>query len=147
MRVLYGNEILKPPQAVFPWLAEPAKAMRWQRNVKGTEITANPPGVVGTTFTEVIEEDGNRLEMRGVITGFVRDRSIAFHLESKMHRVDVSYSLEGAGGTTRLTVDARIDWKFPINLLSIFLGGRMKTGITEQLKTEILELKKICESG
>ena len=145
MRIIYENEILKPPEVVFPWIAEPHKAMQWQMNVKGAEIIINQPEVVGTTFKEEIEEGGNSLEMRGVITRFIKDQIIAFHLESKMHGVDVSYSLEGVNKTTRVTVDARINWKFPINLLSIFIGRKMKRGIAEQLKTEIFELKRICE--
>jgi hypothetical protein len=35
MRIMYENEILKPPKAVFPWIAEPEKAIQWQKNVKG----------------------------------------------------------------------------------------------------------------
>ena len=147
MRIIYENEILKPPEVVFPWIAEPHKAMQWQKNVKGAEIIINKPEVVGTTFKEEIEEGGNSLEMRGVITKFIEDQIVAFHLESKMHEVDVSYSLEGVNKTTRVTVDARINWKFPINLLSLFIGRKMKRGIAEQLKTEIFELKKICESS
>ncbi len=110
MRIIYGNEILKPPEVVFPWIAEPDKAMQWQKNVKGAEIIINKPEVVGTTFKEEIEEGGNSLEMRGVVTRFIKDQLVAFHLESKMHKVDVSYSLEGVNRTTRVTVDASINW-------------------------------------
>jgi hypothetical protein len=147
MRITYANEICKTPEVVFPWIAEPDKAMQWQKNVKGGEILNQTPEMVGSTFTEVVEEDGKGLEMRGVITKFVEDQIIAFHLESKGHAVDVSYSLERADEATRLTVDARINWKFPLNLLSVFIGRKMKTGIAEQLKTEILELKRICETS
>jgi len=131
---------------VFPWIAEPNKALQWQKNVKGAEILSAKPGMVGTIFKEEIEEDGKGLEMRGVITKFVENQIVAFHLESKVHEVNVSYSLEGVNGVTRVTVDASIHWKFPLNLLSVFIGRKMKTGIAEQLKTEIFELKRICET-
>jgi len=146
MRITCATEILKPPEVVFPWIAEPDKAMQWQKNVKGGEIIVNKPEVVGTTFKEEIEEDGKSLEMDGMITKFVRNRMIGFRLESKIHRVDVSYSVEG-NETTKMTVDARINWKFPLNLLSIFIGNKMKLSITEQMEAEILELKRICETG
>ena len=71
MRITYANEILKPPEFVFPWIAEPDKAMQWQKNVKGGEIILSKPEVVGTTFKEEMEEDGNSLEMYGVITQFI----------------------------------------------------------------------------
>lgn len=147
MRITYANEIRKPPEFVFPWIAEPEKAMQWQKNVKGGEILISKPEVVGTTFKEVVEEGGGSLEMEGVITKFVRDQMIEFHLESKMHEVDVSYSLEGLNNHTKIMVDAKIHWKFPISLLSLFTGNKMKKGIAEQLESEILELKRICETG
>jgi hypothetical protein len=141
------DEICKTPEVVFPWIAEPGKAMQWQKNVKGGEILSQKPEMVGTTFKEEIEEDGQRLEMRGVITKFVEHQIVAFHLESKIHEVDVSYSLERVNEVTRVTVDATICWKFPLNLLSIFIRRKMKAGIAEQLKTEIFELKRLCETS
>ena len=144
MRITCSSEILKPPDSVFPWLAEPEKAMQWQKNVKGGEILIDMPEVVGTTFTEVVEEGGNSLEMRGVITQYARDRMIAFQLESRIHTVDVSYSLEESLKTTKITVDANIRWKFPLSFLSLFIGRKMKAGIARQMGSELRELKRIC---
>lgn len=147
MRIIYANKILKPPEIVFPWIAEPDKAMQWQKNVKGGEIIINKPEVIGTTFKEEIEEGGDSLEMYGVITRFIRDQIIEFHLESKIHNLDVSYSVEEFNKNTEIKVDARINWKFPMNLMSVFIGNKMKKGIAEQMESEILELKRICEAG
>ena len=71
MRIIYENEILRPPEIVFPWISEPEKAMKWQKNVKGGEIVINKPEIIGTTFNEVIEEDGKSLEMYGIITKYI----------------------------------------------------------------------------
>ena len=79
MRITYANEILKPPEFVFPWIAEPEKAMGWQKNVKGGEVIIKRPEVVGTTFKEEIEEGGNSLVMYGVITKYIRNQIIEFH--------------------------------------------------------------------
>ena len=147
MRITYANEILKPPEFVFPWIAEPDKAMQWQKNVKGGEIIINRPEVIGTTFKEEIEEGGKSLEMYGVITKYIRNQIIEFHLESKIHKLDVSYSVEELNKTTKIIVDARIRWKFPMNLMSILIGNNMKKGIAEQMESEILELKRICETS
>ena len=91
MRIFCSNEILKPPDLVFPWIADPEKAMKWQKNVKGGEIIINRPEIVGTTFIEMIEEDGNILEMQGEITKYIKNEVIGFHLHSKIHEVDVRY--------------------------------------------------------
>ena len=145
MRIVYENVISKPPEIVFPWIAEPEKAMKWQKDVKGGEIIINKPEIIGTTFKETIEEDGNRLEMYGTITKFTKNKIIGFHLESKIHVFDVSYSLEEIDKKTKLSIEAIIRWKFPMNIVSLFIGKKIKENLIKQLESEVLDLKKICE--
>jgi uncharacterized membrane protein len=145
MKVSFHIHISKPAEIIFPWLAEPEKAMQWQKNVKSGEIIAKNPEVIGTTFKEEIEEDGKKLEMEGIITKFKQNEEIGFHLESKIHRVDVNYSIEEYDEKSRVTCGAKIKWKFPLNILSILLGRRMNKGISEQLASEFIELKNMCE--
>ena len=123
MKIASEPVISKPPESVFPWIAEPEKAMQWQKNVKRGEIMVRTPQMVGTTFKETIEENGRSLDMRGEITQYAENSRIAFHLESRIHVVDVSYSVEGVNGQTRVSVLAGIRWKFPMNVASLFLGG------------------------
>jgi hypothetical protein len=47
-----------------------------------------------------MEEDGKNLEMTGTITGYTPGQMIAFHLESKIHTVDVSYTVESDAGSS-----------------------------------------------
>ena len=145
MRVTCENVISKPPQVVFPWIAEPEKAMKWQKNVKGGEVLVSKPEMVGTTFRETVEENGGSLEMQGSITAYVENEVIAFHLESRIHTVDVSYSLEDSNGQTRIGIVANIAWKFPMSIVGPFLAKKMARNLTAQLESEVLELKRICE--
>ena len=146
MRIAYENEILKPPEIVFPWLAEPEKAMKWQKNVRGGEVIVNKPEIIGTTFREVIEEDGKSLEMYGTITKYIKNKIIGFHLESKIHAFDVSYSVEEIDKGTKVRMEALIHWKFPMNIMSLFIGKKMKAEVIKQFDSEFFELKRICES-
>jgi hypothetical protein len=146
MRVTYENVISKPPEIVFPWIAEPEKAMKWQKNVKGGEVIVSKPGMVGTTFRETIEENGRRLEMHGTITEYAENRVIGFHLQSRMHNVDVTYSVSDMNRQTRIGIVANIRWKFPMNIVSLFAGRNMAQNLTGQLESEVLELKRICET-
>lgn len=146
MRIAYENVISKPPEVVFPWIAEPEKAMTWQKDVKGGEILINKPEVVGTTFKEIIEEDGNSLEMYGTITEYVPNEIISFHLESKIHEFDISYSLEESDQKTKFRIDANIRWKFPMNVISLIIGKRIEANLVKKLESETLELKKVCEA-
>jgi hypothetical protein len=145
MRIAYEDVILKPPEVVFPWIAEPEKAMKWQKDVKGGEIVINTPEVIGTAFTEVIEEDGNQLEMNGTITKYVANKIIGFHLESKIHELDVCYALEELDKKTKFKIDVVIRWKFPMNLISLVIGKRIKASLVKKLGSETLALKKLCE--
>jgi len=145
MRIHYSDEISKPPKIVFPWIEDPEKAMKWQKNVKGGEIIINKPERIGTTFREVIEEDGDVLEMEGTITKYIENKLMGFHIKSKIHEFDVSYALKDIDGATKLSIEVLIKWKFPMNVISLFIGKKMKEKITKQLDSEVLDLKRLCE--
>ena len=147
MRIAYEDEIAKPPEVVFPWIAEPEKAMKWQKNVRGGEIIVDKPEIIGTTFKEVIEEDGNTLEMHGTITRYVKNRTMGFHIVSKIHEFDVSYSLEPNGDNTKIKIEAAIKWKFLMSIISLFMRKKMEEGLVSQLKSEVQDLKKLCEGA
>jgi hypothetical protein len=145
MKIYYEIEVSCEPNELFPWIENPEKALLWQKGVKKGEILKETPERIGTTFIEEMEEDGNRLEMHGEITGYIRNKMITFHLESKIHHLDVSYSIAGNGGRSILSVDSKIIWKFPMNIISIILGHRIKRGIMAQMGAEFAELKRLCE--
>ncbi len=145
MRIVYETVLSQPPEVVFPWIAEPRKAMKWQKNVKEGEIINNKPEVVGTTFRETIEEDGNRLEMLGTITKYVKNKTIGFHLDSKIHMFDVSYSLEQVDKKTNFRIEAVIAWKFPMNIISLFAGKKREKDLVRQLESETQALIEIWE--
>ncbi len=147
MRIAYENVISQPPEVVFPWIADPQKAMQWQKDVKGGEIILNKPEVIGTTFKETIQEDRGSLEMSGTITKYIPNRLIGFHLDSRIHTFDVSYSLQEVNKKTKFRIEALITWKFPMNIVTLFAGRRIEEGLVKQLETETLDLMKICEKG
>ena len=146
MKVSCEERIEAAPEAVFAWIAEPEKAMRWQGDVTEQEIITAPPGVVGTTFREVVEDGSGRLEMRGEITGYVENEVMTFHLVSRVHELDVTYGVAPMVGPTRVTVEAAIRWKFPMSLVSLVVGRRMRAGLAAQMQSELAELKSLCEA-
>ena len=147
MRINFAIEISCEPDEVFPWLDDPDKAMLWQKGVKKGEIIKETPEKIGTTFIEEMEENGNSLEMRGIITGYVKNQMITFQLESKIHKLDVCYSITGKGGKSLIMAESNIHWKFPMNIMSIILGRKIKEGIRKQTESEFAELKRLCEGS
>lgn len=146
MHFLCSIDIALTPENLFPWISRPDKAMLWQKGVKGSEILLETPERIGTTFKEVFEEDGKQLEMNGMITGFVQNESISFYLESKIHTVDVSYAMSVNEEKSTLEVKGTVKWKFPMNLVNLFIGRKIRNRMMQQTESELAELKRLCES-
>jgi len=146
MKIALVVEILCKPEELFPWIAEPDKAMRWQKGVKRGEIIKETPEKVGTTFREEMEENGNSLVIVGEITNYIQDELISFHLESKLHKVDVSYSIAENNNKSTFAMKSTIHWKFPMNLMTLIMGRKIKGGILRQTESEFAELKRLCET-
>jgi hypothetical protein len=144
MRIVAEIRVQAGAPEVFPWIAVPEKAMRWQPDVVEQEILVATPNLVGTTFREVVA-DGGRLEMRGEITRYLEGESIAFHLTSRIHELDVAYRLEALDGLTVVQAEAHVRWKFPMNLLALAIGGKMRRQLARQMSSELAELKRLCE--
>lgn len=146
MKLSFSIDINSPPEAVFHWVENPEKAMQWMTSVTEGEILHETPEKVGTSFREFVEEDGEGIEIQGVITGYDPGRSISFHLESRVHVVDVVFRADAISYGTRLTQIANVRWKFPVNVISLFMGGKIKQNISTQSQKEFEKLKELCES-
>ena len=147
MKLSSTIDINSTPKVVFGWLENPEKARMWMTSVSEGEILHETPDRVGTTFREVVEDEGGSIEMHGYISGFEPDKSIAFHLESRANIVNVEYSVENLGTGTRLSYQADIHWKFPVNVISLFMGNKMRQSILAQLQSELGKLKEFCEGN
>ena len=146
MKIKSTIEITCSPEEIFSWIDNPDKALRWQKNVKSGEIIVETPERIGTTFREEIEEDGKKLIIFGEITGYIPNKSISFHLKSKIHKVIVKYSLGGDAKLTKVTVESIIKWKFPMNVVCLFIGNKIKNNISQKTRSELGELKVLCET-
>ncbi len=145
MKISTSIEIHSTPEVVFGWLSRPEKTMAWMTSVSRTELLEETAGMVGTTFREVVEDDSGSIEMRGTITGYEPLHSISFHLSSRVNALDVTYCVEPIPGGVRVTEDAKVDWRFPVNVLSLFAGEKLRHGILSQLEGEFRKLKQLCE--
>ena len=146
MKISTVIDINCKPEDVFPWIDEPNKAMLWQKGVKSGEIIKETPEKIGTTFKETMEEDGKSLEMHGMITNYIPNELISFQLESKIHKVRVNYSIKGETEKSIVLIDSTINWKFPMSIISVFIGSKIKAKILDQTRFELSELKRLCET-
>lgn len=146
MEINTSIDISSKPEEVFSWIENPAKAMQWQKGVKRGEIIKETSQRIGTTFTEEMEENGKSLVMFGEITDYIPNQLISFHLESKIHTVYVNYAVVGDTNMSTIKVDSKIKWKFPMNIICLFIGHKIKANIVRQTLSELTALKKLCET-
>ena len=146
MKISLSIDINSPPAKVFGWVEDPEKAVQWMTSVAKTELLHETPERVGTTFREVVEEDGKGMELQGAITDYKPDKLISFHLDSRVNMVDVEYRVEAIPNGTRLMQNANVRWKFPVNAISLFMGAQMKQNISAQAQKEFEKLRALCES-
>lgn len=145
MKLEHTLEIKSTPELVFDWIGDHQKARRWQPGVSSDEILNQTPDMVGTTFKETVEEDGQQLEMEGVITRYQPPQAIDFHIISRIHILDNAFHLEAIPDGTRLTNQINIRWKFPMSVMSLFIGGKIRANIHAQQQKELGKLKEFCE--
>jgi uncharacterized protein YndB with AHSA1/START domain len=144
MKFSYSININSSPETIFHWIGQPEKAMQWMTSVSKTEMLNETPNLVGSTFRETVSEGGQGIEMHGQVTGYEPNKFIAFHLESKVNSVDVTYRIEQNGGS-RLTQDANIRWKFPVHIIGLFAGNKIRQSLLSQTSEEFARLKELCE--
>jgi uncharacterized protein YndB with AHSA1/START domain len=145
MNISYIIKINSPPERVFYWIGDPERAQRWMSSVSKTEILRQTPNMVGTTFRETVEEDGQGTELVGEVTAFQPNQLLAFHLEGDFNVVDVEYRLKEFEGQTRVTHKSHIRFKSFVKVLMLFAGFAFKKKILGQLQQEFAELKRLCE--
>lgn len=119
--------------------------MLWQKGVKSEEIIKETPEKTGTIFREVMEEDGKTIEINGKIADYIPGKLISFQFESKIHKVEVSYSVIADNSKTNVEIESTINWKFPMNLICLFIGFRIRGKIIDQTRAELSQLKRLCE--
>ena len=147
MRILNKININAPPEAVFYWLEDPRRAMKWMTSVSHTKMLEEKPEMVGTTFVETIQEGGRSKELHGIVTDFVRNNRLGFHLEGDLSISHVTFTLEEKGDTTLLTQKAEVQFKGMFRVIGIFLGLFLKRQIVKQAQDEFARLKELCEQA
>ncbi len=145
MKINLHIDIQSTPEYVFSWIDDPEKARMWQNGITEGEILLETPGRVGTRFREVISDEGGELEMEGVITAFEPGRLLSMHLESRLHTVDVTHTVEALPSGARCKQDASIHWKFPVNIMIFLQGKKLREKIISQSQGELEKLKQFCE--
>jgi len=145
LKLSFQIEINSSSEQVFQWLDHPEKAKMWMKSVRSTQILNDVPGRVGTTFIEVVEENGKSTELQGTITAFKQNELISFKLTGVYNDTEVIYRFNGSTKKTVLTIDAFIRFKSFTKVVMPFMGPIFKKKIRAHFQSELEMLKKLCE--
>ncbi len=134
--------IKQPVKEVFDFVTNLNNNSQWQTDILELEITSEGRFKLGSTYRCVNRFMGQRIETEGVITDWVPDRTCSYRITSGSVTGESSFYFEPVNGATKFTATADLDlryFKFGI----IFV----KRKIYNQLKNDMLQLKKILENG
>ena len=147
MKNNFSMEIQAPPDRVFSWLDESSKVMQWIEGYTEHEDLELKPEKVGSTFRQIYTENGKPMEFHGTVTAYEANRRVACNLTSKGFDIDVDYTLEDLGGSTRVTQDSEVTFKGFMKLLGFILGPLCKKAGEKKLCEDFGRLKKLCEQS
>jgi len=140
----HSVEIERPPEAVFPYLFEVEKRLRWMGALKeADQVTDGPPGL-GTRFRDVFEDHGQRVEIDAEIVEWQPSERLATRLRSKAFSSTGRQRLERLDGRTRLTTTIETEYTGPMARL---MAGVITRHAQARLEQDLVRLKQIVESG
>ena len=115
-------------------------------SVGRTEYITRTPELIGSTFREYIQEEGQGTWLTGEILDYVPNQRMAVHLEGDFNVVDVVFCLEEVDGITRVTQTADMRFKGLLRLTSLIFGRAIKRNIIRQSSGEFQTLKALCQA-
>ena len=133
----------RAPEVVFGWIADPARARRWQPDVAAYEVTNETPDLVGTEFREWLGNGQGSIEMRGRVAACVPNEQIAFDLDGGGITVASRYLLAPTAQGTDVAVDVDIRLG---GRLSFLLAPLFRRRIHRQMRGELEALRRLCEA-
>ena len=90
-------DIQASPEQVFRWIDDPACSRQWILNLVEDEIIEETPSKVGSTWRQVYEENGRRMEM----VVYEPNKRLSCVIRGQMFDLDEDYQLQDFGGSTR----------------------------------------------
>lgn len=146
MKQTHHIDIQAPPEKVFRVLDDPEKIIEWSAGVVENENLTETEGKVGSTFRQVYEERGRRMEFQGVVTRYEQDHAIGVHLEGSGFNLDVDYSLQPIESGTRLVQDSEVHFKGLWKVMAFVMTPFMKKAGCKQLEEDFGRLKAMAEA-
>jgi hypothetical protein len=136
------------PEQVFPYLVDPGKQKQWisgliefrTQNSNGSDVAAWPPEV-GTRWTQVIEKEGQRIEIEVQITRLERNQFVQTRLRAPYFEAVHYFDLSPTSQETKVTENLTLTYKGFARFWAPFTSG----GVGKELNADLDRLKEVAE--
>ncbi|MEL6106397.1 MAG: SRPBCC family protein [Planctomycetota bacterium] len=145
MQATGSIEIERPIDEVFD---AACNAMpHWSDIVVEDELIEDVPGVVGSRFRTVTQEQGKQMIFEGKVTAYEHPRLQAVHMAGQYFDIDTEFRFEEISGRTRVTQFADVRGKGFFKVILWTTGWFMKKSQCEAAQNELENLKRFCETS
>lgn len=134
--------INQPIEKVYMFVTDLKNNAKWQTDILELEMTSEGPLGIGSTYRCVNRFMGKRLETEGVITEYVPDKTCSIRITNGSVRGVNSFLFEVVDGGTKVTAVGQLDMGY-FKLAKILVNRK----VNQQLKKDMLKLKRILENG
>ena len=118
-------EVGRPPEVVFPYLAEFQNLTDWDPATVAVKSRTDGPLAVGTVYEVVSAFRGREIDLRYVVTEYAPPRRIVLQGDSDSVTAVDEITFEPSGDGTRVTYVARFGFKnVLVRLIAPLLLGR-----------------------
>lgn len=138
-------EIDRPIEEVFTYTID--HVAEWSSIVVEDTMIEEKPGRVGSTFLNITEDHGRRMEFQGTVTRHEPPNISACHLAGDSFDIDVEYVFADLGGRTRLTQHSDVTPKGLLRVFFFLFGWMMHKSGCKAAENELLNLKRVLEEG
>lgn len=135
--------IAAPAAAVFPYLLEGAKRLRWMGVLKESEQLTDGPPAVGSRWRDVFEDHGQRVELEAELVELERDRRLRVRLDNRGFDSTSTQELEDVGGATRVSTVIETEYRM---LAARLMSGVVTRHAQKQLEADLARLKELVEA-
>jgi uncharacterized protein YndB with AHSA1/START domain len=136
-------EIGRPPEAVFPYLTEPDRLLRWVGGLRSFVPENGEEAQVGSRSRQRMRIAGHDWEFEGEVLELEPDERIVVCIRGRGLRMTNTYVLEPTGKGTRLAVDARTELS---RVFGRLLGGFVRHEGQRKLETDLGRLANLVEA-
>jgi uncharacterized protein YndB with AHSA1/START domain len=143
-RVEHAVEIDASPEAVFPYLADGERRLRWMGALLETEQLTEGPPAVGSRWRDVFENLSQRVELEAEVAVYEPPRRLLVKLSSRQVDATSEQLLEANGGRTRLTAVIETEYK---TVTARLASGLVAHVAQRQLEEDLATLKGLVERG